>query len=107
MASNTLTAIGKDSLTAIFLIGVMFAEDWLLALITTVILPLAILPSVRIGRSMRKVSGKNQVPVGRLTTLLDEAFQGIRPVTAYVLRSEARRVGKECARTCRTGWSQY
>src|SRR3546814_2897414 len=73
MASNTLTAIGKDSLTAIFLIGVMFAEDWLLALITTVILPLAILPSVRIGRSMRKVSGKNQVQVGRLTTLLDEA----------------------------------
>src|SRR3546814_14224145 len=35
MASNTLTAIGKDSLTAIFLVGVMFAEDWVLALITT------------------------------------------------------------------------
>src|SRR3546814_9860208 len=87
MASNTLTAIGKDSLTAIFLVGVMFAEDWVLALITTVILPLAILPSVRIGRSMRKVSGKNQVQVGRLTTLLDEAFQGIRHVKAYVMES--------------------
>jgi subfamily B ATP-binding cassette protein MsbA len=92
MASNTLTAIGKDSLTAIFLVGVMFAEDWLLALITTVILPLAILPSVRIGRSMRKVSGKNQVQVGRLTTLLDEAFQGIRHVKAYVMeRYESKR----------------
>jgi len=85
MASSTLTAIGKDSLTALFLIGVMFAEDWLLALITTVILPIAILPSVRIGRSMRKVSGKNQIQVGRLTTLLDEAFQGIRHVKAYVM----------------------
>src|SRR3546814_2701802 len=85
MASNTLTAIGKDSLTAIFLVGVMFAEDWVLALITTVILPLAILPSVRIGRSMRKVSGKNQVQVGRPTTLLDEAFQGSRHVKAYVM----------------------
>lgn len=92
MASSTLTAIGKDSLTAIFLIGVMFAEDWLLALITTVILPLAILPSVRIGRSMRKVSGKNQEQVGRLTTLLDEAFQGIRHVKAYVMeRYESQR----------------
>src|SRR3546814_1828360 len=70
----------------------MFAEDWLLALITTVILPLAILPSVRIGRSMRKVSGKNQVQVGRLTTLLDEAFQGIRHVKAYVMeRYESKR----------------
>jgi ATP-binding cassette, subfamily B, bacterial MsbA len=92
MASSTLTAIGKDSLTALFLIAVMFAEDWLLALITTVILPIAILPSVRIGRSMRKVSGKNQVQVGRLTTLLDEAFQGIRHVKAYVMeRYESKR----------------
>ncbi len=92
MASSTLTAIGKDSLTALFLIGVMFVEDWPLALITTVILPLAILPSVRIGRSMRKVSGKNQVQVGRLTTLLDEAFQGIRHVKAYVMeRYESKR----------------
>jgi len=92
MASNTLTAIGKDSLTAIFLIGVMFAEDWKLAAITTVILPLAIAPSVRIGRSMRKVSGKNQIQVGRLTTLLDEAFQGIRHVKAYVMeRYESKR----------------
>ncbi len=92
MASSTLTAIGKDSLTALFLIGVMFAEDWLLAVITTVILPLAILPSVRIGRSMRKVSGKNQEQVGRLTTLLDEAFQGIRHVKAYVMeRYESKR----------------
>ena len=92
MSSNTLTAIGKDSLTAICLIGVMFAEDWLLALLTTVVLPLAILPSVRIGRAMRKVSGKNQVEVGRLTTLLDEAFQGIRHVKAYVMeRYESKR----------------
>ena len=92
MASSTLTAIGKDSLTALFLIGVMFAEDWPLALLTTVILPLAILPSVRIGRSVRKVSGKNQVQVGRLTTLLDEAFQGIRHVKAYVMeRYESQR----------------
>jgi len=92
MASSTLTAIGKDSLTATFLIAVMFVEDWQLAAITTVILPLAILPSVRIGRSMRKVSSKNQVQVGRLTTLLDEAFQGIRHVKAYVMeRYESKR----------------
>src|SRR3546814_13027147 len=92
MASNTLTAIGKDSLTAIFLVGVMFAEDWVLALITTVILPLAILPSVRIGRSMRKVSGQKPVQVGRLPTLLAEDFQGHRHVQAYVLtRSDSKR----------------
>src|SRR3546814_14440501 len=41
---------------------------------------------------MRKVSGKNQVQVGRLTTLLDEAFQVIRQVKAYVMqRYESKR----------------
>ncbi|WP_299623939.1 ABC transporter ATP-binding protein [Pelagibius sp.] len=90
--SSTLTAIGKDTLTAAALVAVMFYEDWLLALFTCVVLPIAIFPSVRIGRSMRKVSGRNQVQVGRLTTLLDEAFQGIRHVKAYVMeRYESKR----------------
>ena len=90
--SSTLTAIGKDTLTATALVAVMFYEDWLLALFTCVVLPLAIFPSVRIGRSMRKVSGRNQIQVGRLTTLLDEAFQGIRHVKAYVMeRYESKR----------------
>ena len=90
--SSTLTAIGKDTLTATALVAVMFYEDWLLALFTCVVLPIAIFPSVRIGRSMRKVSGRNQVQVGRLTTLLDEAFQGIRHVKAYVMeRYESKR----------------
>src|SRR3546814_19302837 len=57
MASNTLTAIGKNSMTAIFLVGAMFAEDWVLALITTVILPLEHMPSDRIGHTLRPLPG--------------------------------------------------
>ena len=85
--SNTLVGFGKDSLTALALMGVMFYEDWMLAAITFVAFPTAILPIIRIGRRMRKVSGKTQVEVARLITLLDETFQGVRYVKAYAMEA--------------------
>ena len=81
--STTLVGVGRDALTAAALVGVMFYEDWLLALVAFFAFPSAILPIVRIGRRMRKVSGSTQVQMGRLTTLLDETFQGFRHVKAY------------------------
>jgi subfamily B ATP-binding cassette protein MsbA len=93
--SNTLVGFGKDSLTALALMGVMFYEDWLLASITVVVFPTAILPIVRVGRRMRVVSGHTQAEVGRLTTLLDETFQGVRYVKAYAMEAyEKARAGR-------------
>jgi len=85
--SNTLVGVGKDSLTALALVGVMFYEDWPLALVAFFAFPTAVLPIVRIGRRMRKVSGQTQSRIGRLTTLLDESFQGIRYVKSYAMES--------------------
>ncbi len=92
--SNTLVGFGKDSLTALALMAVMFYEDWLLAAIAFVVFPTAILPIVRIGRRMRVVSGHTQAEIGRLTTLLDETFQGVRYVKAYAMEAyEKARAG--------------
>ncbi len=91
--SNALTGIGRDSLTLVFLLGVMFYQDWLLAIISFFAFPTAVLPIVRLGRRMRKVSIYAQVELGELTTLLDEAFRGVRHVKAYGMeRYEASRV---------------
>src|SRR3546814_9341696 len=35
------------------------------------------------------------------------AYYGLRPAAALTLRSEERRVGKECVSTCRSRWSPY
>ena len=59
----------------------------MLAAIAIVAFPTAILPIIRIGRRMRKVSGKTQVEVARLVTLLDETFQGVRYVKAYAMEA--------------------
>ncbi|MGH7048280.1 MAG: ABC transporter ATP-binding protein [Stellaceae bacterium] len=82
-AANVLGGIGKDALTVIFLVGVMFYQDWLLALVSFFIFPLAIRPIVGIGRRMRRVSANTQAEIGQLTTLLSQTFQGARLVKAY------------------------
>lgn len=81
--SNVLVGIAKDTLTLIFLVGLLFYHDWALALIAFVVFPVAVYPIVRIGQRMRKVSDNTQVQMGELTTLLDETFRGARHVRAY------------------------
>jgi ATP-binding cassette, subfamily B, bacterial MsbA len=82
-AANVLAAIGKDAVTVVFLIALMFYQDWLLALISCFAFPLAIRPLVGIGRRMRRVSANTQIEIGQLTTLLSQTFQGARHVKAY------------------------
>jgi len=95
VVSNTLTSIGKDTLTAVGLIGMMFYQDWLLATIAFAAFPTAILPIAKTGRRIRKVSTNTQESMGLLTTRLDEAFQGIRHVKAYNMEDhETKRVSE-------------
>ncbi|KAF0141079.1 MAG: ATP-binding cassette subfamily B bacterial MsbA, partial [Rhodospirillaceae bacterium] len=81
--SNTLTGFGKDSLTLVGLIINMFVQDWLLAVMSFFIFPAAVLPIVRLGQRMRKVTINTQEHIGLLTTILEQDFHGIRVVKAY------------------------
>src|SRR3546814_14136585 len=38
---------------------------------------------------------------------LDRALQPIHASLSFIIRSEERRVGKECVSTCRSRWSPY
>jgi subfamily B ATP-binding cassette protein MsbA len=82
-ATNVLAGIGKEAVTAIFLLALMFYQDWVLALIALVVFPLAFRPIIGIGRRMRRVSANTQAEIGQFTTLLDQTFQGARHVKAY------------------------
>ncbi len=81
--SNALTGVVKDSLTLLFLVGVMFEKDWKLALIACVVFPVAIYPITKIGRRMRRVSTSALHELGLFTARLNETFQGARHVKAY------------------------
>ncbi len=81
--SNALTGFGKDILTLVGLLGVMFFQDWYLAIISFIIFPVAIYPIARLGQRMRKVTVNTQEEMGLFTTLLQQTFQGIRVVKSY------------------------
>ncbi|MBV9859437.1 MAG: ATP-binding cassette domain-containing protein [Alphaproteobacteria bacterium] len=93
-AANVLIGIGKDAITVIGLVGLMFYQDWLLATVSFFGFPIAIRPIVAIGRRMRRVTTNTQAEIGQLTTLLNQTFQGARHVKAYGMEEyEARRAG--------------
>lgn len=82
--SNVFTSLAKECFTAIFLVGVMFYQSWQLAIIALFLLPIGVLPILRLGRRMRKVADFTQAQLGEFTAQLDETFQGARVVKAYV-----------------------
>ncbi|MBL6957950.1 MAG: ATP-binding cassette domain-containing protein [Rhodospirillales bacterium] len=92
--SNALTSLGKDFLSLVGLVIVMFIQEWQLAAISFFVFPIAVLPIARIGRRMRKVTANTQAETGLFMTLLEQTFQGIRIVKAYNMRDyEKSRVG--------------
>jgi subfamily B ATP-binding cassette protein MsbA len=83
--TGTFSNIGKDFFTLLFFLVIMLQEDPQLFVIVFVVLPVAILPVVKIGRYMRKTARKLQEQTAELTVLLTQAFQGIRLIKAYNL----------------------
>ncbi|MBV8538611.1 MAG: ABC transporter ATP-binding protein [Alphaproteobacteria bacterium] len=81
--TQSLTGIAKDMLTVVFLVGLMFYQDWEMAIVAFIAFPLAVFPILRIGRRLRKVSTSTQAEIGALAGLLEETFQGARHVKAY------------------------
>jgi ATP-binding cassette, subfamily B, bacterial MsbA len=90
-AANVLGGMGKDAITVVFLVAVMFYQDWILGLISFFVFPLAIHPIVGIGRRIRRVAANTQAEIGQLTTLLSQTFQGARHVKAYGMEAYEER----------------
>lgn len=81
--SHVLTGAIKESLTMIFLVGVMFYQSITMSLVAFGILIFAILPIARLGRRMNKVAYETQAEMANFTAQLDDTFQGVRAVKAY------------------------
>src|SRR3546814_1083970 len=69
----------------------MFATDWRMSLIAVVAFPLAVVPIIRIGRRLRRISSNTQATIGELTGFLDDVFKGARQVKAYGMEDHERR----------------
>lgn len=81
--STALTGLGKDSLSVIFLVAVMFYQDWLLATVAFVVFPATVIPITALGRRLRHVTADTQAQTGGFMTLLQQTLSGMRLVKSY------------------------
>ncbi len=81
--SNVFTGLIKESLTMLFLGGLMVYQNWKLSLLALFVLVFAVMPIARLGRRMRKIADATQHQVADFTAQLDGIFQGVRVVKAY------------------------
>jgi len=75
LISTALLNLFKDTLTLIGLLTVMFLQNWKLALISIVMIPLASFAARSLGKRVGKVSTKAQEQAASLTTYLIEIFK--------------------------------
>ena len=96
--ANTYTALIKDSLTLLVLIGNMFYQNWKLALISMVVFPLALIPVRVLGKKIRIITKNLQHQIGNLASNLEEIFKGIKNVKSFNAEGfEILRINKEIA----------
>ena len=80
---RAMTGMIRHSLKLAALVGVMIYQEWVLALIAIVVLPLATWPIVSIGRRIRRAASIMQARMADLTIRLDESFPAARLIKAY------------------------
>jgi subfamily B ATP-binding cassette protein MsbA len=81
--SSAVTGILKDVFTILGLVGVIFYRDWQLATLAILVLPLAVLPIVKFGRKLRRISTQSQKTMADISIHLHETLAGNRIVKAF------------------------
>lgn len=81
--TSVITTSVRDLFTVFGLAAVMIYMDWFLALIALLVFPVCMIPLVKLGRMLRKVTTKSQESMGRINVSLHETIGGVRIVKAF------------------------
>ena len=83
LVSTAILNLFKDSLTLIGLLGVMFYQNWKLALVAIVMIPLASIAAKALGKRMGKITTQQMSKVSVLTSYLIEIFKNHRLIKIF------------------------
>ena len=83
LLSSAILTLFKDSLTLIGLLTVMFFQNWKLALISIIMIPLASISAKKLGKRIAKVATEAQEKSGHLTTYLVELFKNHKLIKIF------------------------
>ncbi len=80
---NSLEMIFKEPLTIIFYVLTLFFMSVELSIFVLILLPISGLIIGRLGKKLRKVSGRVQQKMGVLLSIIDETLSGLRIIRAF------------------------
>ena len=83
LVSTGVLNIIKDSLTLIALIGLMFYQNWKLAIFSLIMMPLAAVVAKSLGKRMGKATTASVVSSGNFTTLISEILKSSKIIKIY------------------------
>lgn len=101
--SDSAMDILRNTFMVIGLTGVAFYQNWKMAAICFVMLPLVIVPITKFGSKGKRYSRRSQEQIGRISTFLDETISGNLTVKSFCMESYAiERFFQETARLLRS-----
>ena len=83
LVSTSVLSLMKDGFSVIALVGVMFYQNWKLAIFAMLMMPLAAGLAKSLGKRVGKAVGQAGEASGTLITFLSETFKGSRIIRIY------------------------
>ena len=84
LVTDTILLFTKDTLTLIGLIGVMFYQNWKLALFAIIMIPLASVAAKSLGKRIGKVATESQEVSGLLSTFFLEIIKNHKIIKIFL-----------------------
>ncbi|HXX74244.1 MAG TPA: lipid A export permease/ATP-binding protein MsbA [Nitrospiraceae bacterium] len=81
--SNVLKDMFLNGLTFLAMLGVIFYQNWQMAGLSLIVIPLAAFTMVRVGKRLRNLATRGQERMGDMASTIQESLAGIRIVKAF------------------------
>ena len=85
--SNLITGAIKEILTIISLVAVVIYMDWFLSIFALLVFPICVIPLMKFGRRLRKISKGTQESMADLSVFLNETLRGATVVKGFCRRN--------------------
>ncbi len=73
----------RQSFSVVFLLWVVVQKDWRLALVSLTVLPFVLVPTLRIGKRIRRTTRRTQDDAAELNQILQETLSGHQVVKSF------------------------
>ncbi len=95
LVSTAVLNLMKDSFSVVFLVGLMFYQNWKLALFAMIMIPLAAGLAKNLGKKMGKATLQASQISGKLTSLLSDIFKASKMIRVYQKEDDEKKNSEE------------